>query len=108
MRPIYPPTIVYSWDIAETFFELDQMRARRLAEGWSPYGEVREVLIKFGPKAGWKKRQTYTRPEHRAVVRPKLSSEPIQSSGEVPHNERRARERPALLGPMLKTAPAEA
>jgi hypothetical protein len=72
MEPIYPPTVVYAWDLADTFFTLEQMRAARIAAGWKPVGDVRDVFIKGGPNAGIRKRQCYTRLEHQAVVRPKL------------------------------------
>jgi hypothetical protein len=79
MEPIYPPTVVYSWDLADTFFALEQMKTARISAGWKPVGDVRDVFIKGGPYAGIKKRQCYMRYEHQAVVRPKLEHATAES-----------------------------
>jgi hypothetical protein len=81
--PLYPPTIVYSWDVAETYFELDQMRAKRVADGWVAKGEVHSIVIKRGPLAGLKHRQIYMRSESLAVVKPQPEHATAESHREL-------------------------
>jgi hypothetical protein len=74
MTPNFPPTVVYSWDYAESVFDLELLRTPRLANGWKPEGVIRPVYVVVGNRNVLKHVQMYTRLVRQAVPRSKFAT----------------------------------
>lgn len=100
MSTNFPPTLVYSWDYADSVFDLELLHADRLAKGWKLEGGPKAVYVRVGSATVIKHVQTYTRYIHQAVPRRQPTHATAESHAEVVA-QRLSGSRPAFAAPTL-------